>query len=120
MKHRRTEATAIPPEVKQIVWERDDHRCIFCKRCVPVECANAHYIKRSQGGLGIPENIFTACPFCHDKEDFGGSAQLAYRNYAKVHLSSKYEDWDEKKLIYKKGMELWKDTESIQTRNTQE
>jgi 5-methylcytosine-specific restriction endonuclease McrA len=105
MKHKRTEATSIPPKVKEIVWERDDHRCIFCKRIVPVECANAHYIKRSQGGLGIPENIFTACPFCHDKEDFGGYTQLPYRVFAKNYLASKHEGWNEEMLYYKKGVD---------------
>lgn len=105
MKHKRTLATDIPPKIKQIVWERDNHRCIFCKRLVPVECANAHYIKRSQGGLGItPENIFTACPFCHDKEDFGHDA-LKYREFVKKYLSSKHEGWSEDKLYYRKGVE---------------
>lgn len=48
MKHKRTKATDIPPKVKTIVWERDNHKCISCGKYVPKSCANAHYIKRSQ------------------------------------------------------------------------
>ena len=105
MKHKRTLATEIPPEVKAIVWERDDRKCIFCKRYVPMFFANAHYIKRSQGGLGIPENIFTACDKCHKEED-AGKHTLKYREIAKKHLQEKCPNWDETKLYYKKGMDL--------------
>lgn len=105
MKHKRTLATEIPPEVKAIVWARDDCRCIFCKRYVPMFFANAHYIKRSQGGLGIPENIFTACDTCHKEED-AGKHTLKYREIAKKHLQEKCPNWDETKLYYKKGMDL--------------
>ena len=41
------------------VWERDNHRCIFCGKLVPYNLANSHFIKRSQGGLGIEQNIMT-------------------------------------------------------------
>ena len=45
---KRSKACEIPPKVKEIVWNRDKHRCIFCQRYVPKFCANAHFIKRSQ------------------------------------------------------------------------
>ena len=102
---KRKEATDIPLEVRLEVWERDDHKCIFCKRYVGVACANAHYIKRSQGGLGIPQNIGTACPLCHREEDAGKNTGL-YRELFRKYLSSQYSDWDETKLYYKKGMDL--------------
>ena len=101
MKHKRTKAVEITMKTKEIVWNRDDKQCIFCKRYVPIDCANAHYIKRSQGGLGIEQNIFTACCDCHWKEDFG-QEQLEYRELAKKYLESKYESWDEKDLYYDK------------------
>lgn len=46
-KHQRTKATDISQVVKKEVWERDNHRCIFCDIEVPVSNANAHFIPRS-------------------------------------------------------------------------
>ena len=43
-----SKATSISNEVRQKVWERDKHKCIYCGSFVPVECANSHFIKRSQ------------------------------------------------------------------------
>lgn len=103
MKHERTKATEISMKTKQIVWERDNQQCIFCKRWVSVHFANAHFIKRSQGGLGIPENVFTACAECHYKEDFG-QEQLAYREVAENYLRNYYgSSWNKEDLVYKKG-----------------
>lgn len=103
MKHKRTNATDIPKKVKEIVWKRDGERCIYCKRWVPVVFANSHFVKRSQGGLGIPENIVTACPDCHDRYDT--KEYLKMFPYTKKYLQSKYENWDMKKLIYEKYKE---------------
>lgn len=101
-KKERTKATDIPENVKKIVWERDNHQCIFCHKNVPVENANAHFIKRSQGGLGIPMNIFTACNTCHYEEDHGLEC-LRYEDFAKQYLKNYYgEEWSKDKLIYNK------------------
>lgn len=103
MKHARTKATEISMETKKIVWERDNHQCIFCGRWVPIHCANCHFVKRSQGGLGIPENVFTGCFDCHWKEDFS-SEQLAYRERAEQYLRNYYgSSWNKENLVYKKG-----------------
>lgn len=56
-KHKLTKATEIPMKVKKVVWERDNHKCIYCNKYVDVYYANSHYIKRSQLGLGIEQNI---------------------------------------------------------------
>ena len=101
-KHKSTKATDIPMKVKKIVWERDNHRCIYCHTPVPLSCANSHYIKRSQLGLGVPENIVCACPKCHDKYDFGINIQDMI-NYTRNYLKSKYEIWNEEMLKYKKS-----------------
>lgn len=98
---KRSKACEITKKVKIIVWERDNHKCIYCKRYVPVECANAHFIKRSQGGLGIPENVVTFCPECHYEEDFGQDTQL-YEEYMENYLKGIYKDWNKENLIYKK------------------
>lgn len=101
MKSKLAKATAISKEVRQRVWERDRMACIYCHRRVPVECANSHFIKRSQLGLGIEQNIVTACPKCHYKYDFGRNSRLMI-NYTWEYLLSKYEGLKRENLIYHK------------------
>lgn len=100
-KHKLTKATEIPTKVKKIVWERDNHRCIYCNKYVDVYYANSHFIKRGQLGKGIEENVVTACQNCHYLYDFGTNSKEMI-NYTREYLKSKYSDWDEEKLIYKK------------------
>lgn len=84
--------------VKREVYIRDNGCCIFCgKQGRP----NAHYIPRSHGGLGIPENIITACYSCHSLMDNSPDRKI-YLEAAKTYLSGKYEFWDEERLIYRK------------------
>lgn len=45
---KRSKACDISQKLKEKVWQRDNMRCIYCKRYVPKSCANAHFIKRSQ------------------------------------------------------------------------
>ena len=100
-KHKLTKATEIPMKVKKIVWERDNHKCIYCNKYVDVYYANSHFIKRGQLGKGIEENVVTACPNCHYLYDFGTNSQEMI-NYTRKYLKSKYSDWNEEKLVYKK------------------
>lgn len=94
-----TKATKIPEKVKKAVWERDGKCCIVCFKPGNPWC---HYIPRSQGGLGIEENIITLCDDCHKL--FDQSAKRRYmKEYIKRYLKMKYPGWDETKLIYKKG-----------------
>lgn len=76
-------------------------KCIICGKQVPIFFSNAHYIKRSQGGLGIPENIVTLCPQCHYEEDMGQNSKL-YEQKIENYLKSKYEGWSKEKLKYDK------------------
>lgn len=96
-----SKTTSIPKKVKMEVWERDYHRCIFCQKEVSWEYANSHYIKRSQLGMGIPENIMTNCQRCHNLFE-----ESIYREkmkeFAKNYLMSKYDCWNENMLVYKK------------------
>lgn len=102
MKSKRTKACEISQKIKEIVWNRDSQKCIYCGRWVPKSCANAHFIKRSQGGLGIEENVVTLCSECHYKEDFGQHTKL-YESYIESYLKGIYgQDWNKEKLIYKK------------------
>lgn len=97
--HKRTKATAITPKVRQAVEERDSYCCIFCGRRGRGE---GHFIKRSQGGLGIEENLITVCRECHYQMDDGLASEL-YLEKAESYLRSKYPGWDKESLIYKKG-----------------
>lgn len=45
---KRSKACKISQKVKEIVWIRDMGQCICCHKWVPISCANAHFIKRSQ------------------------------------------------------------------------
>ena len=101
-KHRQTKEKEIPKKVKKAVWERDNHKCIFCGKLVDVFYANAHFIPRSAGGLGIEENIFTSCEDCHREQDNGNNTKL-YDQVAEKHLKQIYgANWNKKNLIYKK------------------
>lgn len=97
--NRRTKALMIPQEVKTRVWERDGGRCVYCgsRNASP----NAHYIARSQSGLGIEENVLTLCAACHHKYD-QSPARKEMRAFFAGYLRKIYPGWDESKLIYKR------------------
>lgn len=98
---KRTKATNIPPSVKKAVYERDGGVCVLCGRWADPSWACAHYIRRSQGGLGIEQNILTLCPACHRAFDEGKDrARIAAR--LSEYLSDHYEDWNEDELKYRK------------------
>ena len=101
-KSKRSRACDISMSVKQKVWERDHHHCIYCGS--PYAMPNAHYIPRSKGGLGIEENVVTLCQNCDHNYDNGKSKDLkeAIKHKIESHLKRLYLDWDIDKLIYKK------------------
>lgn len=102
-KSKRAKALDIPKKVKDIVWERDNHRCIICgsNQAMP----NSHFIRRSQGGLGNTEqNIVTMCMRCHRMYDHG-SDRRAIEAFTENYLKNLYPDWSREKLYYKK----WED-----------
>lgn len=96
--HKRTRACSISKKTKEIVYERDRRCCIFCGAPGLPE---AHYIPRSHGGLGIPENIVTVCRPCHDRLDNSTDRQQMLQ-VAAEHLRQFYEGWNEKDLVYDK------------------
>ena len=97
-KAKRTKALEIPPKVKKAVYERDEGCCVWCGRQGE---PNAHFISRSQGGLGIEENILTLCFYCHMRYD-QSEHRKDMREFFKGYLESKYPDWNEEDLVYKK------------------
>lgn len=97
MKSKRTKATSISQKVAQSVWLRDAGGCVLCGgRGSPT----AHFIARSQGGLGVEQNIVTLCDRCHYSYD-QTTEREQIKGILRGYLKSKYADWDEKKLVYK-------------------
>lgn len=100
--HKRTKALCISPSVKKAVYTRDGCCCVWCGSAAGQP--NAHFIPRSSGGLGVEENILTLCWDCHTKFD-QTAARAKMREYFRDYLKSKYPDWDENALTYKKYTE---------------
>ena len=98
---KRTKALSITAAVKKRVEERDEGCCIFCGKRGRGE---AHVIARSQGGLGIEQNLVTVCRPCHNALDNSLSRPVMLE-IAKQHLRSFYPQWKVDDVIYKKGLE---------------
>ena len=73
MKNKRTKACEIPTSVRRLVNERDSG-CIFCLAMYEIPqgyrpemyCMEImHFVSRSSGGLGIPENLAKGCIYHH-------------------------------------------------------
>lgn len=97
--HRETRATAIPTEVKRAVFARDRRRCVLCGSFAGGP--HCHFVRRSQGGKGVEQNIWTGCEACHrafDSEGTDGPLHDEVRNY----LRMEYPHWDENELVYHK------------------
>lgn len=97
--HRETKATAIPSSVKAEVWRRDMTRCVICGSVYAAP--HCHYVRRSQGGKGVPENIWTGCDECHMAFDSEGTDGVLH-DEVRAHLKAHYPNWDETKLVYHK------------------
>lgn len=111
-KHKRTKACGIGEKTKRIVFKRDDGLCIFCCRYGKPE---AHIIPRSQGGLGVPQNIITVCRKCHDKLDNSTEREKMLRE-AIIYVKGFYPNWKREDFIFNKwakdkGKEHIKDAE---------
>jgi len=105
-KSRRAKATKVDPNIKLTVWKRDNYRCVKCGS--PYGTPNAHFIAASQNGRGnTPENILTLCPNCHYEYD-NTPKREELREQFRRYLKSKYPNWDESKLYYKKY--AWEET----------
>lgn len=104
---RRAKACAIPAEVEAEVRRRDKGACIFCKNTVNVS-SRVHVVSRADGGLGIVENIITACTDftenkCHTKLDHGTREERrAMYDFARDYLRVHYPNLDEINVRYSK------------------
>ena len=89
---KRAKACSISPKVKAVVWERDMHRCVYCKSINAFP--EAHYIPR--------------CRLCHDAFDNGtATMRQEIGHYCRDYLKALYPGWDEKNLIYRKDDPRW-------------
>jgi 5-methylcytosine-specific restriction endonuclease McrA len=103
MKSARTKACDISPKVRQAVGDRDGWICILCERPgIP----NGHYLPRSDGGLGIVENVVTLCPECHRLYDNGYDKDVNVREKMgakiRVYLEEQYPGFPDEKRLYHK------------------
>lgn len=102
-KHRQTKNKDISPEVKRKVLKRDNYCCVLCGN--PNAKAEAHFISRARGGLGIEQNIVTLCRLCHFDYD-NSPKRNDIRDILRRYLIYCYgESWKEEDLIYKKDKE---------------
>lgn len=97
--HKETKFTKITGDVKNEVWQRDKQKCIICGQWLPVNFANSHVIKRSQGGMGIKENIVCHCLDCHAKYDAGDKL---VKEKTLEYIKTIYENWNPERVVYKK------------------
>lgn len=97
--NKRTKALSISEKTKSKVFERDHCQCVLCGSWKGQP--NAHFIARSQGGLGIEQNIVTLCFECHQKYD-NSAERPEIRERLREYLKSCYPDWNEEDLYYKK------------------
>ena len=97
--HKETKATQISGETKRIVWQRDGCRCVLCGSIAAAP--HCHFIRRSQGGLGCEENIWTGCDKCHAEFDSEATDGVLHKT-VENHLKSWYKNWDKASLVYKK------------------
>lgn len=100
------EFTGISKSAREEVLERDSidgHPCcIYCGS--PRHLEIAHYIPRSRGGMGIPENLAVLCTKCHKELDNGSDITLT-RDIKEVFrdwLEYNYPGWNEEGQVYRK------------------
>ena len=109
--HKDTKARDFDRKAKIAISQRDSIGgwpcCVYCGAAAPAPLAwsNAHYIARSQAGLGIPENGLTLCPECHRRYD-QTTDRMKMREFFREYLREHYENWSEEALIYRKGETL--------------
>ncbi len=111
-KSKQAKAREFSTKARKEIRCRDAGQCIFCTMEYRMEQANwlekemlsvMHYIPRSKNGLGIPQNGAMGCQYHHNMLDNGNQgARKEMLKLFREYLQSKYEDWDETKLVYSK------------------
>ncbi len=90
-------------KARRTIKDRDGG-CIFCRAYgnsgFPATQI-AHYIPRSHGGLGVPENGAYVCAPHHQNLD-NSPLRQKYMAFFKRYLQGHYKIWNENDLIYDK------------------
>lgn len=111
-KSKQAKAHEFSAEARREIMARDHNECIFCRRNYQMQGATwmakevksiMHYIPRSKGGLGIPQNGAIGCIYHHDMMDNGnrgnrGEMLCIFR----IYLQEQYPEWKEEDLTYDK------------------
>ncbi len=110
---KRSRACEFSAEAREVIKERDGG-CIFCRLeyMLPPEdeftlSTNTyqimHYIPRSAGGLGIPENGAVGCLWHHNMLDNGNEGlREDMLTIFEAYLRARHEGWDKRNLVYDK------------------
>lgn len=98
-RHKQTKMCEFSERTRIAIYERDCGCCVLCGSSNGLP--NAHFIPRSQGGLGIEKNGLTLCFNCHYAFDHT-DRRKELRPYLKAYLQDCYPDWNEDDLRYKK------------------
>lgn len=108
---KRSNACEFSPKAKAQIRARDKDKCIFCQigyHMPPEEFTASqtiqimHFIPRSQGGLGIPENGAVGCVYHHMLLDNGRDNRDEMMELFQAYLLLHHENWNRKELIYDK------------------
>lgn len=112
--HRETTYTAIPASVKAAVAQRDSSggrpaTCIICGRPGGPWC---HVVPRSNGGMGVEQNIVTLCNRCHiafdeglfikELKPLGFESREDIKEYIISYIKRFYTDWTPESVTYRK------------------
>ena len=116
--NKRTQYTRYTKETAEKVRERDNFSCLFCRMGYHTQGKNlsnlefnifdiAHYINRSQGGLGIEENLILLCRYHHHLLDNGSKGlREEMLTFIEKYLKFTYPNWNKEDLVYKKWRKL--------------
>ena len=99
-KNKRAIACHPTPETRQLVFARDNGKCVM--GCGRDGCDFAHYISRAHGGLGIEQNIVLLCRHCHNEFD-QSTKRNEHGSFVKKYLDALYPDFTDDDRVYKKG-----------------
>ncbi|MCM1194144.1 MAG: hypothetical protein NC389_17190 [Acetatifactor muris] len=108
---KQTRAREFNSKARKEIYARD-MGCIFCRAGYRMDGAVwmdlhtfsvMHYIPRSRGGLGIPQNGALGCQWHHTMMDNGREGRRQEMlQFFREYLRSCYADWDEERLTYNK------------------
>jgi len=101
----RTKALQVSDSVRKEVYERDSYDgapcCVLCGSTRTLSVA--HFIAKSQSGLGIAKNLAALCLGCHSQFDHGRpEVRQEIGQRIEEYLQSNYPDWNREELTYKR------------------